>query len=146
MDIGNWITLFAVIVALGIGVASILHTQRLQTKERKERLLNEIIEWAIKVRKFINSIDTGGFNSELERSQAKGEYSTLKFTGKSIIVSVKKETLGNTILEHLKETIKFFNDISWNSLQGSEKKETRETYNKACENVIIEANTIKTKI
>ena len=46
MEIGDWITLFAVIVALGIGVASILHTQNLQKKERRERLLNEIIEWA----------------------------------------------------------------------------------------------------
>ena len=46
MNIGDWITLAAVIVALGIGVASILHTQSLQKKERRERLLNEIIEWA----------------------------------------------------------------------------------------------------
>jgi len=47
MEIGDWITLSAVIVALGIGVASILHTQSLQRKERRERLLNEIIDWAI---------------------------------------------------------------------------------------------------
>jgi hypothetical protein len=47
MDTGDWITLAAVLVALAIGVASILHTQRLQKKERRERLLNEVIEWAI---------------------------------------------------------------------------------------------------
>ena len=47
MEITGWITLAAVIVALGIGVASILHTQSLQKRERKERLLNEIIEWAV---------------------------------------------------------------------------------------------------
>jgi hypothetical protein len=47
MDIGDWITLAAVLVALGIGIASILHTRGLQRKERRERLLNEIIEWAI---------------------------------------------------------------------------------------------------
>jgi Flp pilus assembly protein TadB len=46
---GEWITLAAVLVALAIGVASILHTQRLQKKERRERLLNEIIEWAIDI-------------------------------------------------------------------------------------------------
>ena len=46
MDIGDWITLGAVIVALGIGVASILHTRSLQKREHKDRLLNEIIEWA----------------------------------------------------------------------------------------------------
>lgn len=36
----------AVLVALGIGTASILQTQNLQKRERRERLLNEIIEWA----------------------------------------------------------------------------------------------------
>ncbi len=45
-QIGDYITLSAVAVALGIGVASILHTRSLQKKERRERLLNEIIEWA----------------------------------------------------------------------------------------------------
>jgi len=45
------ITLLAVFVALGIGVASILHTQSMQKRERKERLLNEIIEWAIDIAK-----------------------------------------------------------------------------------------------
>ena len=49
MNAGDWITLTAVIVALGIGVASILHTQSMQKKERRERLLNEIIEWAIDI-------------------------------------------------------------------------------------------------
>ena len=52
MEIGDWITLSAVIVALGIGVASILHTQNLQKKERRERLLKEIIEWAIDISKW----------------------------------------------------------------------------------------------
>ena len=49
MEVGDWITLGAVIVALGIGVTSILHTQSLQKRERKERLLNEIIEWALDI-------------------------------------------------------------------------------------------------
>lgn len=49
MEAGDWITLAAVIIALGIGVASILHTQSLQRKERRERLLNEITEWAVDV-------------------------------------------------------------------------------------------------
>jgi len=51
MEVGDWITLGAVVVALVIGVSSILHTQNLQKRERKERLLNEIIEWAIDVAK-----------------------------------------------------------------------------------------------
>jgi len=45
------IMLLAVFVALGVGVASILHTQRMQKKERRERLLNEIIEWAVDMTK-----------------------------------------------------------------------------------------------
>jgi len=51
MVIGDWITLSAVIVALGIGVASIVQTQTLQKRERKERLLSEIIVWADDIRK-----------------------------------------------------------------------------------------------
>lgn len=51
MEVGDWITLSAVIVALGIGVTSILHTQSLQRKERKERILNEIIEWSVEINK-----------------------------------------------------------------------------------------------
>ena len=49
MEVGDWITLGAVLVALGIGVTSILYTQRLRGKERKERLLNEIIDWALDI-------------------------------------------------------------------------------------------------
>ena len=44
-----WITLSAVIVALGIGIASIIHTEIIQKRERKHKLLNEIAEWATKV-------------------------------------------------------------------------------------------------
>jgi len=49
MEPAGWIMLAAVIVALGIGVASILQTQSLQKRERRERLLNEIIDWALEV-------------------------------------------------------------------------------------------------
>ncbi len=46
MDIGDWITLTAILVALGLGVSSLIQTQLLRKKERRERLLTEIIEWA----------------------------------------------------------------------------------------------------
>ena len=49
MDYSAWFTLFAVIVALGIGVTAIVHTEIIQRREQKRRLLNEIAEWAIKV-------------------------------------------------------------------------------------------------
>jgi len=45
------ITFLAVIVALGIGISSLIQTKRLQQSERRERLLNEIIEWALDVAK-----------------------------------------------------------------------------------------------
>lgn len=51
MNITDWITLAAVLVALGIGISFIIQTQKLQVRERKERLLNEIIDWAIEVTK-----------------------------------------------------------------------------------------------
>ena len=50
--------LAAVIVALGLGVTSILHTQSLQKRERKERLLNEIIQWANDVTKGTSEVNT----------------------------------------------------------------------------------------
>jgi len=49
MDYTAWITLSAVIIALGIGVASIIHTEIIQKREQRRRLLNEIAEWATKV-------------------------------------------------------------------------------------------------
>jgi hypothetical protein len=58
MEIGDWITLAAVLVALGLGVASILHTRSMQKRERKERLIKEIIDWAIEV----NSCSLGKYN------------------------------------------------------------------------------------
>jgi len=55
MKIGDWITVIAVIVALGLGVRSIIQTHILQKKERRQILLNEIIEWlrSINKRNFI---------------------------------------------------------------------------------------------
>ena len=57
MDISDWLILAAVIVALGIGVSSLIQTQRLQRRERKEILLNEIIEWATDIQKVSLEID-----------------------------------------------------------------------------------------
>ena len=45
METTGWITLAAVLVALGIGVSSIIQTNRLKKAERREGLLNEIIMW-----------------------------------------------------------------------------------------------------
>jgi len=57
MEIGDWITLGAVIVALGLGLYSLIQTHKLQKRERRERLLNEIIEWAKDIHKSSLEID-----------------------------------------------------------------------------------------
>jgi len=51
MDLGNWITLGAVVVALVIGVASLCFTRSLQKEEHKQRLLKELFERALDIEK-----------------------------------------------------------------------------------------------
>jgi len=46
MNAGDWITLFAVVVALGIGASSLVQTRRLEWRRRREQLLNTIGAWA----------------------------------------------------------------------------------------------------
>jgi len=52
MEIGAWITVSAVIVALGVGTASLVHAKRIQKKQYRHKLLDEIIEWAVECAKF----------------------------------------------------------------------------------------------
>jgi len=53
MDCGDWITLGAVLVALGIGVSSILHTQSLQKRARNInrviQRIEEVQEWILEI-------------------------------------------------------------------------------------------------
>ena len=118
MDFGDWITVGAVIVALGIGVASILQTHRLQKRERRERLLNEIIEWAIDVSKRGADINFlllaaeldeepwGGLNlpalqSNLRELKQRGEYivKVAGTLGKPLLVAAQKAK--NEVAEYL---------------------------------------------
>ena len=57
MNIGDWITLSAVVIALALGLASLIQTNCIQKTERKQRLLNEIIDWATDVGKCGSHID-----------------------------------------------------------------------------------------
>jgi hypothetical protein len=108
MEVGDWITLAAVIVALGIGVASILHTQSSQKRERKERLLNEIIEWA-------TDISTCSFKTDkyalanvvkidlllVNLAALEDQYNSVRMKGKYIqgIASAFGTDLGNSVHE-----------------------------------------------
>jgi hypothetical protein len=49
MEWGDWLTLAAVIVALSIGVSSIIQTSRIRKQDRKEAILREIIDWASEI-------------------------------------------------------------------------------------------------
>lgn len=104
MNAGDWITLSAIIVALGIGVASVLHTQNMQKKERKERLLNEIIEWAENTYKCgvesnywnLNNIVSKYFDKPHDKKSLLAELSLYNFTGSielsSAYVIVERES------------------------------------------------------
>ncbi|MGB2814737.1 MAG: hypothetical protein WBC50_07950 [Dehalococcoidales bacterium] len=72
MEVGDWITLGAVIVALGVGVASIIHTNILQRKARKERLLDDIIEWAM-------SIESRGIEKDVLMSRNQRDLKSFMF-------------------------------------------------------------------
>lgn len=53
MEIGDWITLGAVIIALTIGILALLQTNRIQKRQCKHLLINEIIDWATEIVKSI---------------------------------------------------------------------------------------------
>lgn len=92
MNIGYWITLGAVLVALGIGVASILQTQRLQRKERKERLLNEIIDWAEGLASCHYSLKIHGSNTAGELLQKHRYYASKQtYIKKSVEIFENRE-------------------------------------------------------
>jgi transcription termination factor NusB len=109
MDFGAWlkewavplsagVTLLAVFVALGIGVASIWNTRSMQKKERRERLLNEIYEWALEIQTNSLTIEIPlSTDSSLEQIREHREANLLLRYGKTftkngyIMVIVNKE-------------------------------------------------------
>ena len=163
MEIGDWVTLLAVIVALGIGVASILHTQSLQKKERRERLLNEIIEWAVDVRKSSSeSIDPSKIEFDAQPTQIASQqgfrhlrwrYQSLN-TKSAYMKEAISKAFGCNLLSAVEKVIQKL-DKAIEILEGcitSKAKENSakiEAYKKSldccAEELIIEAAKIKTK-
>ena len=157
MEITGWITLAAVIVALGIGVASILHTQRLQKQGRRDRLLNEIIEWAIDAAKPTYALTLTSLDYTLSEedqttfvqlSQA-SHTDTLKARGKYIgkialiftkDLSIAVENVRNNLEEHSKLIEDWVNDKSNAKAIGTHDYTVGQSANK----VIEEAVKIKT--
>ena len=92
MEVGDWITLAAVIVALGIGVASILHTQSLQKKERDiQRIIQriqEIQEWILEICNIASSGSPPG--DDQEQRNRKWQARKIVFSMEPIKVEAKK--------------------------------------------------------
>ena len=51
MVIGDWITLTALIIALTLGVWALVQANRMQKRQYKHLLINEIIDWATEIMK-----------------------------------------------------------------------------------------------
>ena len=135
MGVGDWITLGAVIVALGIGVASILHTQKLQKQERKERLLNEIIEWAVEVNRCGSEIGlqivpglTEKYQKRLIRINWAFRYQAINSKSEYIVslgqaTAFKKERLLHTSLKTITEKIEEVTNLLWELSKSEDDKE-----------------------
>jgi hypothetical protein len=163
MNTGDWITLAAVIVALGIGIASILHTQNLQKKERKERLLNEIIEWAEDIRKSSSQnilpnkveLDSPIMQIPVQQMFLQSWYRYQDLYKKSSFVKVAIfNTFRNDLFLLVLEVIQRLDEIlevlegciSRKAEENSEKVEKyKETLDHCAEQLIIGATNLKTK-
>lgn len=170
MELYGWITLGAVIVALGLGVASILHTQSLKKRERKERLLNEIIEWAIDVSKCGLDINISIFNG-LHRAKDVKEMefikntATLDLLSAFLVVNARSEYIskmafifGQNLNRAIFETVESINEhieLLRKSYEDEDKKKIKASSDdigkhrnqliKSAQKVIEEATKIKTK-
>ena len=89
---GDWITVAAVLVALGIGVASILHTQSLQKRERDvQRTIQrtkEVQDWILEICNIASSGSPPG--DEQERRNRKWRAENVLFLKDAIKVEAKK--------------------------------------------------------
>jgi hypothetical protein len=112
--IGAGITLLAVLVALGIGIASIKHTQSMQRKERRERLLNEIIEWALEIQTNALTIEIPlSTNLSLEQISKHREANLLlrygkNFTKNGYIMVIVNEEFKSDLKKETEEAINMF--------------------------------------
>ncbi len=115
------------VVALGLGVSSFIQTKNLQKKERRERLLNEIIKWAINVGTYMLSRNLPPFEKHYTKDGTYfGEYldeSTqdiviseyTKFRMQSVYVAEiskgipKIECLVNNAIKHLRGILRLLN-------------------------------------
>jgi len=124
MGISDWINLIAAILVGGGTLAlacmtwkSIRQTRDIQKGERRERLLNEIIEWATEVRKYASIPHIIDANS-YERMMSADRYFTLKYNGKKLLTAVRKQTIGDDLQSLLSNAIEFL-DKNWRDFATS---------------------------
>ena len=75
---------------------------------KKERLLNEIIDWATDVRKYASIphiIDPNSYNQMMSADR----FFTLKYNGKKFLIAVKKQAIGDDLQSLLSNAIEFLN-------------------------------------
>ncbi len=130
MITSDWITLGAAILTGGgtlfLGIMawkSIRQTRSIQKTDKRERLLNEIIEWATDVRKYASIphiIDPNSYS----RMMSADRFFTLKYNGKKFLIAVKKQAIGDDLQSLLSNAIEFleknWRDLATNPLRREE--------------------------
>ncbi len=123
--LGNVISSWAVLLLASFAFVSIWlsnkqtrqHREDEKAKEerdKKERLLNEIIEWATEVRRYgsiVHITDQLSFNQMMRADR----FFTLKYNGKKFLIAVKKRAIGNDLQGLLSGATKFLDD-NWREL------------------------------
>jgi hypothetical protein len=123
MEVGDWITLAAVIVALGIGVASILHTESLRKRDRRERLVTEIVNWVEDVISVTQSLTTNRrFELTLDYSQYFVQLDILNAKKNYLLGLVNNRDVGNIFIKQFSTSTEAFNKY----YKGNNKNEGEE--------------------
>ena len=108
------ITLLAVFVALGIGVSSLIQTNKLKKAEKRERLLNEIIEWTLEIQTNALEVDIPlSGNLPIKEMRVKAEANSLfrygkTFTKNDYIMVIANEEFKKDLKIEVEEAISIF--------------------------------------
>jgi len=120
---------------LAIDSSNKMETQRIKAnlekekRDRKECLLNEIIDWATDLSKTAcipHIIDP----ESMERMKSADRYFTLIYNGKKFLIAVEKQSLNGDLQKKISETIKYLDD-NWNDFANSAAK--RNEISKKCD-------------
>lgn len=141
------LTLLAIIVALGIGVAGILQTRNIQRTEQQQRLLKEIEGWAKEVIDLIGQLDRDDSKEmSVFRFRTEQQWKILKAT------MMNAREIGFKIDEQFGRTVeKALNDFEylWKGVDGGGSKsniyDRMESCKSSCNKIIESAGSLKFK-